>query len=81
LIPLVFQDQVKSTIGSEYVVENYFDVFFDENIPKQIICAYIDDKAQGVFSDMFVECDESVIDEETAIDIYSGLSDNPGEDC
>tara|TARA_Y100001973_G_C5181818_1_gene325368 strand:+ start:177 stop:1223 length:1047 start_codon:yes stop_codon:yes gene_type:complete len=81
LIPLIFQDQVKNVIDPSLIVENYFDIFFDENIPKQIICSYINDKAQGVFSDMLVECDELITEQETAIDIYSGLSDNPGEDC
>ncbi len=58
-----------------------FDISFDENIPNDIICAYINDQSQGVFSDMLVDCGD-VVEEDTEIDIYSGLTDgNPGDVC
>lgn len=81
LLPLTFASEVQGGIPFESVVENYFDIHFDEKIPNQIICHYINDRSQGVFSDMLVECEDVVYNRETELDIYTGLSDDPGEDC
>ena len=80
LIPLIFAEETQKNIPFELAVENYFDVHFDDKIPNHIICNYINDQSQGVFSDMLVDCGDA-IGEETSLDIYTGLSDDPGEDC
>ena len=79
LIPLAFD----GTLESGPYVEDFFDVSFDESIPNTIICRYINDQSQGVFSDMLVDCDDNVgLEEDMDIDMYTGMvDDDPGAVC
>ena len=76
LIPLPFDGATDANI----IASDLFDISFDEKIPNQIICRYINDQSQGVFSDMLVDCGD-LTEESTDIDVYSGLIDGEGEVC
>ena len=80
LVPLAFD----APLSDEGLVEDFFEIFFDQEIPGEIICEYINDQSQGVFSDLLVECDDIISEQEPNldVDVYSGLTDGePGEVC
>ena len=61
------------------VSEYYFDIELDEEIDPNVLCQYIREKSQGVFSDKLTQCEDIDSGGLEKFDIYS--DDDSGEIC
>ncbi len=64
-------------------VEYYFDIYIDEEISSDILCAHIKDRSKGVFTDEFIDCGEGDNRERIVEDLYSveQAPEESGEIC
>ena len=60
-------------------VEYYFDIEADEEIDPTVLCQYIREKRQGVFSDKLTQCEDIDSGGLEKFDVYS--DDDSGEIC
>tara|TARA_R100000008_G_scaffold33750_1_gene19085 strand:+ start:6846 stop:7898 length:1053 start_codon:yes stop_codon:yes gene_type:complete len=60
-------------------VEYYFDIETDEEIDPTVLCQYIREKSQGVFSDKLTQCEDIDAGGLEKFDVYS--EDDSGEIC
>jgi hypothetical protein len=65
-------------------VEYYFDIFIDDEISSDVLCAHITDRSKGIFGDEFIDCTDLQDITKYAEDIYEvdkADTESSGEIC
>jgi len=64
-------------------VEYYFDIYIDEEISADILCAYVNDRSKGVFTDEFIDCEDIDGRKKIVEDLYNidQAPEESGEIC